>query len=404
MSENNVRSIYVYMASKRKPETKNDIDNDYTFILKGNIITDDTPVKDSPMDFTFKHFQEEINKINKNKSTEPSTAKSTLIILCGPPGSGKSTIKSKIITEKMLDAKKVFTVDPDEIRTGLLKYVDNAIKDAIIQNHYNVLSKIVNKLAKDLMDEAINARINIVFDTTGQDFMAILNLLKRTDVQNNYHTIFSVVWASFDTCQTRVNLRNNQLDTERKTDPNVRINLDPKVAADIYCKFVPSKNRNEKIPHGIASNLLLVYARAILNNHCEILLYDNNKDNNAKLVFSKLPSKTADIANFENWSFGVNNVELDNFYDMRINKDPSPDIMHSPNDLYAEYCKLQTSLLKSDSKNVLPPPPSVDLTSTNVLPPPPSFKTSKAKKPKTSHGAGKTKKQHKHKKRNTRKN
>jgi hypothetical protein len=187
--------------------------------------------------------------------------------------------------------------------------------------------------------------------------------------------------------------RNNQLDADRKTDPNVRINLDPKVAADIYCKFVPSKNiKKQIIPHGIASNLLLVYAKAILNKNCEILLYDNNIDNHEKLVFSNM---STDVANVEKWSFGDTadaRVELDNFYDMQIEKDPSLHIVHSPNESYAEYCKLKTNLLKPDSINILPPPHSVDL-------------TSKAKKHKpTSHGAGKTKKKHKHKRRNTRKN
>lgn len=374
MSENNVRSIYVYMASKRKPETE--IEND-------SIDEKDKKIKVS-IDETIGYFTVEMEKENK-------TPTPTLLILCGPPGSGKSYIKKKILEDRHISA---FDIDPDEIRRVFLNSVQIKFDD------YADLSKIVNKLAEDLIDKAIKLKINIVFDTTGQKFGEISKILKKSGVPEIYYTIFSVVWASFDTCQRRVILRNNQLDTERKTVPNVRIKLEPKVAADIYCKFVPSKNQKNNIPYGIASNLLLNQLYKIYTN--ETLLYDNNIDNREKLVFSKLPHN---IANFENWSFGVNNVELDNFYDMRINKDPSPDIMHSPNDLYAEYCKLQTkSLLKSDSKNVLPPPPSVDLTSTNVLPPPPSFKTSKAKKPKTSHGAGKTKKQHKRKKRNTRKN
>ena len=317
MSENNVRTLYVYMASKRK---KSSIDEEQQHMLNER------------QSATLAYFIIEIG----NQAI--SETKPTLLILCGPPGSGKSTIKSVILADRGINA---FVVDPDEIRTKLLQGVKKDIR-------YEDLSKIVNELAETIMNKAIEAKINIVFDTTGRNFGAIPNLLKNSVVKNKYHTIFSVVWASREACLARVDQRNAKLKSARETDANVRIELPSEEAGKIYDDFVKSKN-------GIASNLLLGYKPAKSERRNapisvdEILLYDNDSD--TKLLFHKIGKDVI-----------IPVIGKNGFYDMNITEE-------SP------YISLAPSLEEE-----------------------PESKKQKT----TSHGAGKTKKKHKHKRRNTR--
>jgi predicted kinase len=236
-----------------------------------------------------------MNEMRNNVTV--SGTKPNLIVLCGPPGSGKSTIKTKILELKHINA---FVIDPDIIRTKLLETVENK------NINYAVLSKIVNKLAEILLNEAIAAKQNIVFDTTGQKFGAIPDLVKRPDVKESYHTIFSVVWASIETCIDRVIARNTDLQRARETDPNVRIELPSEEAGKIYNKFVSHKN-------GIASDLLLGYKYKTAKSEGsvapisvnEILLYDN--ENEPILLFHKIDNQVV-----------LPIVERNGFYNMNI--------------------------------------------------------------------------------------
>lgn len=272
MSGNNVRSIYVYMATKRKKEP---------------IYEEQQHMLNTQRERTFDYF------ISKIVNQSIPVTKPILLILCGPPGSGKSTIKSVILADRGINA---FVVDPDEIRTKLLEGVKKDIR-------YEDLSKIVNELAETIMNKAIEAKINIVFDTTGRKFGAIPNLLKNSVA---YHTIFSVVWASLETCITRVAARNEVLEKERERDPDVRIELPREEVINIYNDFVKSKN-------GIASNFLLGYKPAKSEKRNapiyvnEILLYDNDAD--TKLLFHKIGKDVIPPVIVKNGFYDMNIIE-----------------------------------------------------------------------------------------------
>ena len=377
MSENNVRSIYVYMASKEaksKPMSKKKLDENAEATLNE---TRRVP--------TLTHFNNKIDKINQS-------LKPTLIILCGPPGSGKSTIKTKILELKNLAITNVFIVDPDKIRTKLLKNVSENI-------NYKVLSKIVNDIAKQLLNTAIEKGINIVFDTTGQDPYTIPQLVKnvlyfkrfettattptpQTTSRFIYHTILAVVWATEQKCVDNVAKRD-----EEQTD--VRINPNEDVIRGIYQKFTENEN-------GIASKLLLGYEYEKKNSKDkteqkqvkplqvnEILLYNNNGcPDNPVLLFRKSGNEV------------ILTVTNPGFYNMNINE-------NFPHISLASSLHLRP--FKTPPKEaVMSDEGDADLASS--MPNGVKEEESKAKKPKTSHGAGKTKKQHKHKRRNTRKN
>ena len=264
------------MATKRKKE---------------QIDEQQQPMLNERQSETLDYFLSEIGNHSAISETKP-----TLLILCGPPGSGKSTIKSVILEKRGINA---FVVDPDEIRTKLLETVDNK------NISYNVLSGIVNKLAETIMNKAIIKGINIVFDTTGRKFGAIPDLLKKT---NSYHTVFSVVWASLETCLARVDMRNTKLKSAREIDPNVRIELPREEVIKIYDDFVKYKNGT---PCGIASNFLLGYkpAKSERRNQPisvdEILLYNNDTD--PILLFHKTGKDVI-----------LPVIEKNGFYDMNI--------------------------------------------------------------------------------------
>lgn len=188
------------------------------------------------------------SRVATTASTEPK-----ILILCGPPGCGKSTVKADLLAQNSIDT--YINIDPDEIRTILMT-------NGVTFPDDKTMAGITNAFNKRMSDEAQRRHLNIVFDTTGQNFRAVSDII-YTSKQLGYKSIFSIIWASKETCQNRVRGRNQYL----KDSHSGRIELPLEVAEGIYDGFVTK-------PRGTASMLLLDYpVRAD-----EVLLYNNNVD------------------------------------------------------------------------------------------------------------------------------
>jgi len=200
-----------------------------------------------------------------------------VLILCGPPGCGKSTVKRDLLAQNGIDS--YINIDPDEIRTILM---ENGVR---FPADKTTMPGITNNFNKRMSDEAQRQHLNIVFDTTGQNFKAVSDII-YTSNQLGYKTIFVIIWASLETCRKRVEGRNKLL-TESGSG---RIQLPIEVAEGIYNGFM----------RGTASMLLLDYP--VKAN--EVLLYNNNVDGaEPQLLYHKVSSvveKSTDFPGFYN--------------------------------------------------------------------------------------------------------
>jgi predicted kinase len=182
-------------------------------------------------------------------STEPK-----ILILCGPPGCGKSTVKTDLLAQNSINT--YINIDPDEIRTILMK------NGVTFPADKTTMPGITNAFNKRMSDEAQRRHLNIVFDTTGQNFRAVSDII-YTSNQLGYKSVFSIIWASLETCRKRVESRNQYL----KDSHSGRIELPLEVAEGIYNGFISR-------PRGTASMLLLDYPVKA----DEVFLYNNNVD------------------------------------------------------------------------------------------------------------------------------
>ena len=189
--------------------------------------------------------------LKSSPSLTPSSAPKVLI-LCGPPGCGKSTVKRDLLAQNGID--NYINIDPDEIRTILM---ENGVT---FPADKTTMPGITNNFNKRMSDEAQRQHLNIIFDTTGQNFKAVSDII-YTSNQLGYKTIFVIIWASLETCRRRVESRNQHL----RESGSGRIQLPIEVAEGIYNGFVGADR-------GTASMLLLDYP--VKAN--EVLLYNNN--------------------------------------------------------------------------------------------------------------------------------
>ena len=225
------------------------------------------PENSNPPPFKGIPYDEMILEHLKSTPNITSSPDPKLLILCGPPGCGKSTIKSKLLSEFSIHS--YINIDPDEIRTVLMS-------QGVTFPDPTIMAKITNNFNKRISDFSLDSKYNFVFDTTGQNFIAIIDLLNQSR-KKGYKIYFVVIYASLDTCRGRVTNRNKKLLAEGSG----RIQLDLKVVKEIYSGFVKPKG-------GTASNYLITYP--ITAN--QILLYDNDNDNqDPQLLYRKVENQ-----------------------------------------------------------------------------------------------------------------
>ena len=212
----------------------------------------------------------------KSSPTMYESPEPKILILCGPPGSGKSTIKTQLLVSKNIS--DYVNIDPDEIRSILMDQGLTFPDD-------KTMSGITNAFNKRIRNESQKQRFNIVFDTTGQNFRAVFDLI-RNSRDSGYKTHFVIVYASLETCLARVNSRNARLAETASS----RIPLPIEVAKSIYKGFLQDK--------GTASLFLLEYPVRV----DEILLYDNNTYGmEPKLLYQKVQNEVIASSNFPNF-------------------------------------------------------------------------------------------------------
>jgi hypothetical protein len=134
-----------------------------------------------------------------------------------------------------------------------------------------------------MSDEAQKQGINIIFDTTGQNFRAVSDLVYTSKTQG-YKSFFTIIWASLETCLRRVNGRNQYL----RESHDGRIELPPEIAEGIYNGFVQ--------PKGTGSMFLLDYPIKA----DEVFLYSNNEDGTSpQLLYQKEGKDVKFSTNFQ---------------------------------------------------------------------------------------------------------
>jgi predicted kinase len=212
-----------------------------------------------------------------------SSSEPKVLILCGPPGCGKSTVKLQLLSQARIT--NYINIDPDEIRSILMRQGVTFPDD-------KTMAGITNAFNKRISDEAQRNQFNILFDTTGQNFRAVSDLIYTSRILG-YKSIFTIIWASLDTCLRRVNYRNQKL----RESGAERIELPPSIAEGIYNGFTQAK--------GTASMFLLDYpVRAD-----EVYLYDNNVDGREPVLLYK--------KNGSNVEYSTN---FPTFYNMKLNE------------------------------------------------------------------------------------
>jgi predicted kinase len=196
---------------------------------------------------------------SSSASSASSSERPTLIVLCGPPGCGKSKTKEQLIAQE--GVTDYIDIDPDEIRSILEA-------NGVVFSDDKTMGGITNAFNKRMSDQAQKEKLNIVFDTTGQNILAVRGIIKSSK-ELKYKTTFAVIWASKDTCKERVASRNASSGSKRRVLP-------PEIAEDIYDKLLKGTISDYLINYPIGANKILLY-----NNDTD----DVNAD--AVLLFSK---------------------------------------------------------------------------------------------------------------------
>ena len=242
------------------------------------------PKTGNPPTFDQIPFDELIfNALRKSASSvsASSSGRRTLIVLCGPPGCGKSTTKEDLIKKE--GVTDYINIDPDEIRSILM--ANGVIFDFTTEKGKETMAGITNAFNKRMSDQAQKEGLNIVFDTTGQNRIAVRGIIKSSK-QIRYKTTFAVIWASKETCLRRVERRN--------ASSRDRLVLPIEIAEGIYDGFLEKGTVSDYFKYPVGAD--------------NVFLYNNDTDGaNAVVLFSKEGTKVTptDFSGFYNMDLTV---------------------------------------------------------------------------------------------------
>jgi len=217
---------------------------------------------------------------NKLKHVDPtqisaaSASRPKVYIMVGPPGAGKSTIK------RNFNITNYVNIDLDEIKKLLQKCFpnDKSIYGFGIIHH-------LRRLAKHLLNQAIEDNINILFDTTGRMKDLMTEVINSTNAAE-YEQYIIIISTSLENCLQRAEMRNRS-ETDREP-------MTSEMVSGSYESFMdPSKDK------GTISFYLLANPD-LFSNAKELYVFDNNGAS-PRLVFKKVNTEVETAENYPNF-------------------------------------------------------------------------------------------------------
>jgi predicted kinase len=211
---------------------------------------------------------------SSSSSSSSASERPTLIVLCGPPGVGKSTTKTQLLAKE--GVTDYIDIDPDEIRTILMA-------NGVRFSDDKTMAGITNAFNKRMSDQAQKEGLNIVFDTTGQNRIAVRGIIKSSK-ELKYKTTFAVIWASKETCLRRVESRN--------ASSRDRLVLPIDIAEGIYNGFLEKGTASDYLKYPVGAD--------------NVLLYNNNTDGAEPVMLFSREGRTVTSSDFP----GFYNMDL----------------------------------------------------------------------------------------------
>jgi hypothetical protein len=147
------------------------------------------------------------------------------------------------------------------------------------------MAGITNAFNKRMSDQAQKEGLNIVFDTTGQNRIAVRGIIKSSK-ELKYKTTFAVIWASKETCLRRVESRN--------ASSRDRLVLPIDIAEGIYNGFLEKGTASDYLKYPVGAD--------------NVLLYNNNTDGDEPvMLFSRegMRVTSSDFPGFYNMDLTV---------------------------------------------------------------------------------------------------
>ena len=212
--------------------------------------------------------------LRRSSSASSASERPTLIVLCGPPGVGKSTTKEKLLAKESVT--DYINIDPDEIRSILMA-------NGVRFSDDKTMAGITNAFNKRMSDQAQKEGLNIVFDTTGQNRIAVRGIIKSSK-ELKYKTTFAVIWASKETCLRRVESRN--------ASSRDRLVLPIDIAEGIYNGFLEKGTASDYLKYPVGAD--------------NVLLYNNNTDGAEPVLLFSREGRTVTSSDFP----GFYNMDL----------------------------------------------------------------------------------------------
>jgi predicted ABC-type ATPase len=183
----------------------------------------------------------------------------TLLIMCGPPGCGKSTAKRDLVSDLRIGAH--VSIDTDAVRTKLTRDLGVVFPDIDTRKGQATMTGVTNNYNLRLFEHSVGKRLDIVFDTTGRNRYAMYALLTEAK-KAGYTILLAIIYAPEDVCVARV--------ADRNANPSnaARLPLPIPLARSMYQEF--------QKPDGTAS----LYIPDPPKEVDELYLYDNSTQSN----------------------------------------------------------------------------------------------------------------------------